>query len=130
MRPLDSLPMRGLIMLVGAWLGSATLASAQPPAPAKVRVAVVPGIAVNLDASRVDALSQELADALSRELEVEAIGGLEVRRRLPGEGLPSDCIVTQACIADVAKRLSAAQLLFVVVVDTGGAIQIDSTWID
>jgi hypothetical protein len=97
-----------------------------------VKVAVVPGIAVNLDAARVDALSQDLAAALSAELEVEAIGGLEVRRRLPAEGLPADCVANQVCIADVAKRLEAQQLLFVVMVDTGsgGAIQVDSTWVD
>jgi hypothetical protein len=97
-----------------------------------VKIAVVPGIAVNLDAARVDALSQDLAEALSTELDVEAIGGLEVRRRLPAEGLPADCVANQACITDVAKRLDVQQLLFVVMVDTGsgGAIQVDSTWVD
>src|SRR5262245_51962671 len=98
----------------------------------RVKVGVVPGIAVNLDAARVDALSQDLAEALSTELDVDAIGGLEVRRRLPITGLPPDCVANQACIADVAKRLDAQQLLFVVMVDTGsnGAIQVDSTWVD
>lgn len=111
------------------WLCSSSIAAAQPEEPV-IRVGVVPGIAVNLDASRVDALSQELADALSAELVVAAVGGLEVRRKLPPEGLPSDCIVTPACVADVAKRLDAQQLLFVVMVDTGGAVQIDSTWLE
>ncbi|MBA3397953.1 MAG: hypothetical protein H0T89_35340 [Deltaproteobacteria bacterium] len=98
----------------------------------RVKVAIVPGIAVNLDAARVDALSQDLADALSTELEVDAVGGLEVRRQLPPEGLPPDCVATPACVADVAKRLDAAQLLFVVMVDSGGggSVQIDSTWIE
>jgi hypothetical protein len=93
---------------------------------------VVPSIAVNVDAARVDALSQDLADALATELAVDAVGGLEVRRQLPVEGLPPDCITKPACISDVARRVGAAQLLFVVVVDTGagGAVQIDSTWID
>jgi hypothetical protein len=97
-----------------------------------VKVAVVPGIAVNLDAARVDALSQDLAEALTAELDVEALGGLEVRRKLPVQGLPADCVANQACIADVAKRLDAQQLLFVVMIDTGsgGAIQVDSTWVD
>lgn len=97
-----------------------------------VKVAVVPGIAVNLDAARVDALSQDLASALSAELEVEAIGGVEVRRKLPEAGLPPDCVANDACTADVAKRLGADQLLFVVMIDTGtgGAIQVDSTWVD
>ncbi len=98
----------------------------------KLRVAVVPGITVNLDAARVDALSQELADALELELDIDAIGGLEVRRQLPPDGIPPDCIATPACVADVAMRVNAPQLLFVVMVDTGtgGAIQIDATWIE
>lgn len=105
------------------------------PAPARgdtLRVAVIPGIAVNLDAARVDALSQELADALERELDIDAIGGLEVRRRLPPDGLPPDCIAVPACVADVAARVGAPQLLFVVMVDTGTGhtIQVDATWLE
>jgi hypothetical protein len=98
----------------------------------RVKVAVVPGIAVNLDAARVDALSQDLADALRTELDIEAVGGLEVRRQLPAAGLPPDCVATPSCVGDVADRLGAQQLLFVVMIDTGtgGAIQIDSTWVD
>jgi hypothetical protein len=104
-------------------------ASADRPRP---KVAVVPGIVVNLAPARVDALTQELAEALQAELEVEAIGGVEVRRRLPPAGLPSDCVASEPCLADVARRLDAEQLLFVVMIDTGssGAIQIDSTWVD
>jgi hypothetical protein len=97
-----------------------------------LRVAVVPGIAVNLDTARVDALSQDLAEALSSQLEVQATGGLEVRRQLPAEGVPPDCVTTPACVADVARRTGASQLLFVVMVDSGagGSIQIDTTWVD
>jgi hypothetical protein len=95
----------------------------------RIKVAVVPGLAVNLDAARVDALSQDLAQALQTELDIDAIGGLEVRRLLPADGLPADCVTSAACIADVAKRTGATQLLFVVMVDSGGAVQIDSTWI-
>ncbi|HEY5949575.1 MAG TPA: hypothetical protein VIV40_28970, partial [Kofleriaceae bacterium] len=101
--------------------------NAQPP-----RVAIVPGIAVNLDTARVDALSQDLAQALMTELVVDAVGGLEVRRLLPADGLAPDCVTTPACTADVAKRTNATQLLFVVMVDSGsgGSIQIDTTWVD
>lgn len=97
-----------------------------------LKVAVVPGIAVNLDAARVDALAQDLAEALGTELDVEAFGGLDVRRKLPVAGLPADCVANQACVADVAHRLGVHQLLFVVMIDTGsgGAIQVDSTWVD
>ena len=99
---------------------------------ARIKVAVVPSIAVNVDAARVDALGHDLADALAAELDVDAAGGLEVRRQLPIEGLPADCIAKPACISEVARRVGASQLLFIVVVDTGagGAVQIDSTWIE
>jgi hypothetical protein len=87
---------------------------------------------VNLGTARVDSLSQELADALRTVLDIDTIGGLEARRRLPAAGLPPDCVATQACIDDVAARLEAQQLLFVVMVDAGagGAIQVDTTWVD
>ena len=110
------------------FLAFANPAAADAPAP--IRVAIVPGVAVNIDAARVDALSQDLAVALQTELEVVAIGGLEVRRRLPADGLPPDCVATPACTIDVARRLDVQQLLFVVMVDAGGAVQIDSTWIE
>jgi hypothetical protein len=115
-----------ILLFLAATSGIA--AADRPP----IKVAVVPGIAVNVDAARVDALGQDLADALSAELLVDAAGGLEVRRQLPVEGLPADCIAKSACTAEVARRLGAAQLLFIVVVDTGagGAVQIDSTWIE
>lgn len=114
---------------------------ASPPvAPAPIvaqaggplRVAIVPGIAVNLDTARVDALTQDIADALNQELDIEAKGGLEVRRQLPPDGLPPDCVTNPACSADVANRTGASQLLFVVMVDSGagGSIQIDATWVD
>ena len=103
------------------------LAAADP-----IKVAVVPGIAVNVDTARVDALCQDLAEALVTELQVEAAGGLDVRRQLPADGLPPDCATTPACTADVAKRTGATQLLFVTMVDSGatGAVEVDTTWID
>ncbi len=102
-------------------------ASARAEGPA-VRVGVVSGLAVNVDTARADALAQDLSEALASELEVEAVGGLEVRRKLP-EQLPADCVSTPKCIADVASRLKVNQLLFVVFVDSG-TLQVDSTWVD
>lgn len=98
----------------------------------RIKVAVVPGIAVNLDAARVDALSQDLAGALQAELDIDANGGLEVRRLLPPDGIPPDCIAQPECIQEVAARTGANQLLFVVMIDTGsgGAIQVDTTWVE
>lgn len=125
-------------LALGVVIGAATItpthASPRPEvvtAAPPIKVAIIPGIAVNLDAARVDALSQDLADALATELDVTAIGGLEVRRALPADGIPPDCVATPACFGDVAQRVGADQLLFVVMVDTGGgAIQIDSTWVE
>jgi len=119
----------GRLLALVALLMISTPANADNSPP---RVAIVPGIAVNLDPARVDALSQDLAQALTSELVVDAVGGLEVRRLLPTDGLPPDCVTTPACIADVAKRTNASQLLFVVMVDSGsgGSIQIDTTWVD
>jgi len=113
-----------LAVLAAIVLGSAT-AGAEAPKP---RIAVVSGLAVNVDTARADALAQDLSNALAEQLEVDAIGGLEVRRRLPEE-LPAECVSTPACIADVAHRLGASQLLFVVFVDSG-TLQVDSTWVD
>lgn len=121
-----------LLALFGSVASAAPAGTSPAAATPPIKVAIVPGIAVNLDTARVDALSQDLAEALTSELEVEATGGLEVRRQLPPDGLPADCVTTPACTADVAKRTGAAQLLFVVMVDSGagGSIQIDTTWID
>ena len=124
--------MRALILVV-ILAALPRIASADPVRPKqRAKVAVVPGIVVNLDPARVDALTQDMAEALSSQLEVDALGGIEVRRRLPPGGLASSCIASEPCIADVARRLDAQQLLFVVLIDTGagGAIQIDSTWVD
>jgi hypothetical protein len=120
--------MRSAAVLAGCVFCGATPALADAPA---IKVAIIPGVAVNLDPARVDALSQDLATALEAELIVTAIGGLEVRRQLPPD-LPPDCVATPTCVSDVAKRTGANQLLFVVMVDTGGngAVQIDSTWVD
>ncbi len=118
-----------------AFLTAVIAATVAIPAVAsadQLKVAIVPGLAVNLDAARVDALSQDLADALEVELAIDALGGLEVRRALPPEGIPPDCVATPTCVADVARRVGATQLLFVVMVDTGsgGSIQIDTTWVE
>jgi hypothetical protein len=112
-------------------LGSILLAS-NVAAAERIKVAVVPGIAVNLDAARVDALSQDMAEGLAAELDIDAVGGLEVRRQLPADGVAPDCVTNPSCTADVAKRTGAQQLLFVVMVDSGagGAVQVDTTWVE
>lgn len=99
--------------------------------PINPRVAIVPVAAVNLDNQRVDALAQDLAEGLSAKLFVDAVGGLDVRRKLRSD-LPADCASQPACAIEVAKATGASQILFVVMVDAGGtgAAQIDATWVD
>ncbi len=108
---------------------SASVASADPPK--RPRIAVVPVAAVNLDTQRVDALAQDLAEGLSAELEVDAVGGLDVRRSLRAD-LPADCATQPSCATEVARATGASQILFVVMVDAGGtgSLQVDSTWVD
>jgi hypothetical protein len=120
-----------IVNLRNLLLASILLAS-NVAAADRIKVAVVPGIAVNLDAARVDALSQDLAEGLAAELDIDAVGGLEVRRQLPADGLPPDCVTTPSCTANVAQRTGAQQLLFVVMVDSGagGAVQVDTTWVE
>lgn len=112
--------------------GAPSAADAATTKAGRIKIAVIPGIAINLDTSRVDALSQDLADALSSELEVDALGGLEVRRQLPPDGLPDECVLLPACTAEIAKTLGVTQLLFITLVNTGadGAVQMDTTWVD
>lgn len=121
--------------MVRTWsLGAvALLLIVSTPANAdRLKVAVVSGLAVNLDAARVDALSQDMAEALTSQLDIEVIGGLEVRRRLPADGVPDECAVTPSCAVNIARALGVEQLLFVVMVNTGasGSIQVDTTWVD
>ncbi|MFT3696005.1 MAG: hypothetical protein QM831_22905 [Kofleriaceae bacterium] len=95
------------------------------------RVVIVPIAAVNVDTQRVDALAADLADGLTAELIVDAIGGLDVRRVLKPD-MPADCATQPACAADIAKITGAQQILFVAMVDAGGtgSLQVDSVLVE
>lgn len=94
------------------------------------RVGVIVELAVNVDAGRADSLGAAMADALNRELRVDAFGGVDVARQLPPEGLPEECLAKPDCIKDVAARVDADQLLFVVMVQVGEDVQIDVSWVN
>lgn len=115
-----------------ALLATAGVAAAQPAEPdAKdVRVGVIVELTVNVSPERAEALGAALADALHRELEVDAIGGGDVSRRLPDGGVPEECVATPGCVADLARRLDVDELLFLAVVQVGPDIHIDSSWVD
>lgn len=123
--------MKTLVLLAAL----ASVADAQPARPAAAarpaRVVVVPVAAVNIETQRVDALAQDLAEGLSAALEVEAVGGLDVRRMLRAD-LAADCATLPSCAAEVAKATGADQILFVVMVDASGngALQVDATWVE
>lgn len=94
------------------------------------RVGVAVATQVNTTPADAQAMSEALGKALHKELLVDVIAGTEAARRLPEAGVADNCVVDKACIADVAQRLSADQILFLVVVKVGGRVQVDSTWAD
>jgi hypothetical protein len=119
--------MRLALVLATAVVVLPQVAAAQSPPP---RVAVIPQLAVNVDERRVQALGEELAETLHHRLVVDAVGGIDVARRLPEAGLADDCLVQPKCVADLGVRLDADQLIFIVLVQVGQDIQIDATWVD
>ena len=109
------------------------LGAAAAPAAAQgasIRVAVVNDLVANVKPDRAAELGGALADALERELVVDAIGGADVARRLPATGVPDDCLAIPGCISELAHRLDATQLLFLAIVQVGTTVQIDATWVD
>ncbi|HEY8142819.1 MAG TPA: hypothetical protein VIG06_09110 [Kofleriaceae bacterium] len=94
------------------------------------RVGVAVSTEVNVTPAEAQAMSEALGKALHEKLMVDVIAGAEAARRLPEEGIADNCVVDKACIADIAQRLSADQLLFLVVVKVGTRVQVDSTWAD
>jgi hypothetical protein len=120
--------MRYIIIVVSLVLSSAGIAIAQNTPKRVPRVAVVIGIAVNLEQAQADQLGGALAAALTKQLKVDTIGGAEVTRRLPAGGIEEECPGKPACIADIGSRTQADQILFLSIVKVGTAHQIDATW--
>ncbi len=114
---------RSILVLAAAVAAPATAAADVP------RVGIVVATRVNVTDGEGDGLSVQLADALRSDLQVDIIAGAEARRRLPPGGLPEDCVARRKCVRDVAERLDADQLLFLVMVRLGSRLQIDSTWV-
>lgn len=105
----------------------ASVASAQDSPP---RVGVVTALAVNATRAEANELADAMGAALAEELVVDVLAGTEAARRLPPQGLPDECVAQPDCIADVAQRLAADQLLLLVVVRVGDELQVDATWVD
>ena len=122
-------PARIAALVATAIATTATLAHGQA-APPRVRVAVVVDLVANVSPARATDLGGALADALERALLVDATGGADVGRRLPEAGVPEACVAEPACIAALAARLDATELLFLAIVEVGATIHIDATWAD
>lgn len=122
---------RWVLPLILAAASAGTAHAQTPPEhkPPDVRVAIVVELTVNVTPERAEQLSAALADALHRELEVDAVGGGDVARRLPEGGVPEECLAKKECVDDLARRLDATELLFLAMVQVGADIQIDSSWV-
>jgi hypothetical protein len=120
-----------LPVLIGLVIAAAPVRALAEDAPVKPpRVGIVIELAVNVEPDRADSIALALADALNRELHVDAFGGGDVTRQLPASGLPEECLARAECIADVSERLDAEQLIFLVLVQVGQDTQVDSSWVD
>ncbi|MBK9033518.1 MAG: hypothetical protein IPL61_20000 [Myxococcales bacterium] len=119
---------RIIAALVAAAATVALAPAARAQAPATTRVAVIVDLVANVTPDRATELGGAVADALERALVVDATGGADVARRLPAEGVPDDCVAEAACIASLAHRLDATELLFLAIVQVGTTVQIDATW--
>jgi hypothetical protein len=116
-----------------AVVGLAALAALAAPARAQEqprRIGIVVSTAVVVTPEEARALAVTMGEALTEELKVEVIAGEETERRLPASGLPEDCVASTECRTDIARRLDADELLFLVVIKVGKRIQIDPTWTD
>ncbi|HUS63883.1 MAG TPA: hypothetical protein VMZ28_05030 [Kofleriaceae bacterium] len=92
------------------------------------RVGVVVAVHVNLNADEASALGGALGVVLREVLVVDVVAGDEAQRRLPEGGVEELCLTRPECVRDIAARLNADQLLFLVAVRLGTRVQIDPTW--
>ncbi len=118
--------------LHAAVVAALALAGAAPAHAAESprRIGIVVSTAVNVSAEEARGLAEKLGAALAGELGVDVVAGAETERRLPPGGLPGECVASAECRSDIARRLDADELLFLVIVKVGERIQIDPTWAD
>jgi hypothetical protein len=113
-----------------ALIAAAVLVATPARADPLPRVGVAVSVEVNIGPDEAKKVSEALGAALHEKLMVDVIAGTEAARRLPEDGVPDSCVIDKACIADVAQRLSADKILFLVVVQVGSRVQVDTTWAD
>lgn len=120
-------PALSAAVLAVAWAAATAPARAQSQQP---RVGVVVLVHGGLSPAEADAVSDALGRGLRAKLLVDVIAGAEATRRLPPEGVPGSCMIEKACTGDVAQRLAADQLLYLVMNRIGGRLAVDATWVD
>ena len=123
--------------LCAAWIllaGPTAGAEPEPADPAAAtripRVGLVIATRVNVSAAEAEALSTRLGEAMREDLRVDVVAGSHAGRRLPPTGVPDDCVARTECVRDLATRLGADELVFLVMVRIGPRLQIDATWAD
>ena len=94
------------------------------------RVGVVVADQVNISREQAEAIGAALGDGLRDALVIDVIAGAHAARRLPPDGVGELCVTRPDCVRDVAARLDADDLLFVVIVKLGSRVQVDPTWTD
>lgn len=107
-----------------------TLLTASAASAAPVRVGIAVQLSVNLDEGARTRVVEGLEEAVRAKLGRDVIAGAEVKRRLPGGEVPKQCVADAACLRDLGARLSADELVLVVLVRLGERIQLDPTWVD
>jgi len=119
--------MNKILMKLLASLVVLLAAAAPARADEGLRIGVVVATRVNVTEGEADALAGKLGDALRDQLIADVVAGPDSRRRQPPT-LDEDCVARPACVRDIAERLGADELLFLVVVRLGPRVQIDPTW--
>lgn len=119
--------LHSLIGAVVALVCGAGHARADEPVP---RIGIVVATHVNLSADQAEQISRQLGEAVRSQLIVDIVAGAEAARRLPPDGVENLCLTKPECVVDVASRLNADQLLFLVIVRLGDRVQVDTTWTD
>src|SRR5690606_11658628 len=92
------------------------------------RLGVVVAVQVNMTAEEAEALGAAVGEGLREALVIDVVAGGHAARRLPEGGVGELCVARPDCVRDVAARLGADQLLFLVAVKLGSRVQIEPTW--
>ncbi|WP_428269522.1 hypothetical protein [Haliangium sp.] len=106
-----------------------TGASAHADETRRLRVAVAPVAAINVDWEQAEVHADALRQALRRVLAVDVVTREEMQAAL-GAPVPDSCMNQPDCIRALGAALSAQEVLFVAIVQIGRRTQVNVTWAD